>query len=262
MQQRCHHRRIHTAGQSQQHFVIAHLCTHAGHHVFDDVAGIPQRCAAADFTHETLEQLTALLGVGHFRVELYAVETLVFVLHRRDRATGGFGDAVEAGGQLRHLVAVAHPHIQLVAAVVIVESVEQGGAIAGAHFGITEFAHGRGFHLAAQLHCHGLHAVADAQYRHPQFEHDGIGAVGVGLGDGFRSAGQDDAAGIEGLDVRRAGVAGPEFAVHADLAHAAGDQLGVLGAEVENQNAVGVDVGHGWIPVGSNLWSEKRGAGT
>nr|GFD57638.1 hypothetical protein [Tanacetum cinerariifolium] len=35
------------------------------------------------------------------------------------------------------------------------------------------------------------------------------------------------------------------FAVHADFANAAGDQLGVLGTEVQNQDAVGVNVeGH------------------
>jgi hypothetical protein len=36
-----------------------------------------------------------------------------------------------------------------------------------------------------------------------------------------------------------------QFAVHADFAHAAGDQLGVLGTEVEDQDAVSVNVeGH------------------
>jgi hypothetical protein len=34
-----------------------------------------------------------------------------------------------------------------------------------------------------------------------------------------------------------------QFAIHADLAHAARDQLGVLRAEIEDQDAVGVDVG-------------------
>jgi len=33
-----------------------------------------------------------------------------------------------------------------------------------------------------------------------------------------------------------------QLAIHADLAHAASDQLGVLGTEVEDQDAVGVNV--------------------
>ena len=36
---------------------------------------------------------------------------------------------------------------------------------------------------------------------------------------------------------------GMDFAVDAELAHAARDELGVLGAEVEDQDARGVDVG-------------------
>lgn len=36
-----------------------------------------------------------------------------------------------------------------------------------------------------------------------------------------------------------------QLAVHADFTHAAGDQLGVLGTEVEDQDTVGVNVeGH------------------
>jgi hypothetical protein len=34
-----------------------------------------------------------------------------------------------------------------------------------------------------------------------------------------------------------------DLAVHADLAHAARDQLGVLGAEIEDQDAIGMNVG-------------------
>jgi hypothetical protein len=36
-----------------------------------------------------------------------------------------------------------------------------------------------------------------------------------------------------------------QLAVNAKLAHAARDQLGVLGAEIENQDAVGVDIADG-----------------
>ena len=38
-------------------------------------------------------------------------------------------------------------------------------------------------------------------------------------------------------------VIGMNFAIHADLAHAAGDQLGVLRTEIEDQYAMGMDVG-------------------
>src|SRR5262249_43696471 len=58
----------------------------------------------------------------------------------------------------------------------------------------------------------------------------------------FRSAREDDAERIEFANLRFAHVERPDFAVHADLAHTARDQLGVLRSEVEDQDAAGVDV--------------------
>ncbi len=62
------------------------------------------------------------------------------------------------------------------------------------------------------------------------------------LGDGLGAAGEDDAARAEGADVGAAGIPGMDLAVDAELAHATGDQLGVLRTEIEDQDAVGVDV--------------------
>ncbi len=39
-------------------------------------------------------------------------------------------------------------------------------------------------------------------------------------------------------------IAGVDLAVHAEFADAAGDQLRVLGAEIEDENSVRVNVGH------------------
>jgi len=54
-----------------------------------------------------------------------------------------------------------------------------------------------------------------------------------------------DAARLPFADLVVRDVPRKDFAVDAELAHAAGDQLGVLGAEVEDQDARGVDVGLG-----------------
>ena len=51
--------------------------------------------------------------------------------------------------------------------------------------------------------------------------------------------------GAERRDLGRIVVPRPDLAVHADLADAAGDQLRVLRAEVEDQDLVAVDVRHG-----------------
>ena len=70
---------------------------------------------------------------------------------------------------------------------------------------------------------------------------------GAVVGDGFRAAGEDDAARAESADGGVTGVPREDLAIDADLAHAPRDQLRVLGAEVEDQDPVGMDVGRGGL---------------
>ncbi len=152
---------------------------------------------------------------------------------------------MEAGRNLGDLVAVAHPHIEAEHAVVIhvvFDAVEQLRLADQIDAGIAELANIGALHLAAELLGHGLHAIADAEQRHTEIEHRLRRARAAFLVNRLRAAGEDDAAWREGTDVVLAHVPRMQLAVHADLAHAAGDQLGVLGTEVENQNAVSVDV--------------------
>src|SRR5690606_31239219 len=72
------------------------------------------------------------------------------------------------------------------------------------------------------------------------------------------AAGEDDAPGLELADRLQRHIERVDLAVDTNLADAPGDQLGVLGAEVEDKNLVGVDVvAHGafWLPVGG--WSDS-----
>ena len=124
----------------------------------------------------------------------------------------------------------------------VLQALQKRGVAVGAHFGVAEFALVPAFHLAAQLLGHGLHAVANAQHGHAQREHRlrrAVGAVFIGAGV---AAGEDDA--LE-LPVSRvlahpfvADVAGVDFAIHVRLAHAAGNELGDLGAEIEDEDFV------------------------
>ena len=66
----------------------------------------------------------------------------------------------------------------------------------------------------------------------------------AGFGGRFRAAREDDAPGAESFDLGRIVVPGPDLAIHADLADAPRDQLGVLGAEIQDENFVVVDVLH------------------
>ena len=195
-------------------------------------------------------------GVGHFRVELYAVELLLFPGHGRNRAARGRGGHGEGVRGLGHLVTVAHPHVQQGVAggrvYVVLDVLEQGSFGIQTDLGVAELALVGAFHLAAQLLGHGLHAVADTKHRQAHFEHALGGAGGVQLSDGFRATGQDDAVGVVFADLFFGDVEGADFREYADLAHAAGNQLGVLGAEVENQNLVGVNVTHGEASITRN----------
>src|SRR5690606_5939767 len=116
--------------------------------------------------------------------------------------------------------------------------------------GVTEFPLLRALHLATKLLRHGLHAVADAQYGYSQLENQHGGAGGEFTG-GYRlwTTRQNNTPRLEFTDGRFPHIKGIDFAVHADLADAPGDQLGVLGAKIENQDFLGVDVwgGHGCL---------------
>jgi hypothetical protein len=110
-------------------------------------------------------------------------------------------------------------------------------------FGVAELTMVAGQHAAAELLRHGLHAVADAEHGNAELEHHLRRARRLLVGDGLRAAREDDALRLPLADVVAGDVPGQDFAEHALLAHAARDELGVLGAEVEDQDARGVDVG-------------------
>jgi len=59
------------------------------------------------------------------------------------------------------------------------------------------------------------------------------------------AAGEDDAARRELADVGFVAVPGVDFAIDADFPDAAGDELGVLGTEVQDEDFLGMDVLHG-----------------
>jgi hypothetical protein len=98
--------------------------------------------------------------------------------------------------------------------------------------------------LAAELLRHRLHAVADAEDRHAGVEHLLRCVRRAGFDARLRAAREDDALRRELRDLRGIVVPRPDLAIHADLAHAARDELGVLRAEIEDEDLVGVDVVH------------------
>src|SRR5690606_32659964 len=83
----------------------------------------------------------------------------------------------------------------------------------------------------------------------------------IGLEHGLGAAGENDSLRIERAHGVIAGIPGMDLAIDAELAHAAREELGVLRSEVEDQDAVGVDVsGRGWAH-GSRGASKAGGEG-
>jgi len=249
VQQCGYHGGVNAAGQAQQHVVGADLGTDVGDGVFSDFRRGPQRFALADVEDEARQDATALLGVGHFRVELHAVVAALVVEHASNRAARGAGQDVEVFRHAGDLVTVAHPYVEAEQAIgvdVVFNTVQQAALAHYINAGITEFTQFGTFDLAAQLLGHGLHAVADTEDRHAQVKHGLWATRAVGFVHGLGAAGENDAFWSEFANRFVIHVERMQFAVHADFTHAAGDQLGVLGTEVEDQDAVGVNVeGHG-----------------
>ena len=109
----------------------------------------------------------------------------------------------------------------------------------GADFRVAKFARVARLDLAAQLCGHGLHAIANAQHGQAQFKHS-IGRAVVHFVHAGVAAREDDAFEVAVFGVLAhpvAGhIAGMNFTEHMGLAHAAGDELGDLRAEIEDED--------------------------
>jgi len=102
--------------------------------------------------------------------------------------------------------------------------------------------------LAAERRDHGLLAVADAKHRHARAEDRRCRLRRAGLMHGCRAARKDDGGrpllGEHGLGL----VVRHDLGIDAGLAHAPGDQLRHLAAEIDDQDAILRFIRHGrWL---------------
>ena len=200
----------------------------------------PVRRRAADARGEVAQQRRAAGGVGDFGVELDAVEREGVVRDAGEGGVGRRGDGVEARREVRQLVAVGHPdgvegsdgaHVG-----------EEGGDEARGgggqgELGVAVLALLAREHVLAVVPGDLLQAVADAQDGDRELEDGGVDVRGGGLVDGVGPAGEDDALGGPGQvgDLLRAG---QQLGVDVQVSEAAGYEVGVLRAEVEDEDGV------------------------
>ena len=134
---------------------------------------------AADVTDEILVEPSTVGGVDHFGVELHRIDAALVVGDHRERRAGAGGDAAETGGKLRHLVAVAHPHLMGLA--FSPQPVEQRAGIGDFDEGASEFARIAGQNLTSQLVHQRLLAIADRHDRQAAVEDLGRDARAFGI---------------------------------------------------------------------------------
>ena len=203
--------------------------------VLDEVRRRPIARRAADVEDEVADELRAKRSVVHFGMELHGPDAALLVGDagkgiRRD------GSAVKARGQFEGLVPVAHPDRKSGR-----QACEQGGrAVFDGHFGVAVLALGRGAHLAAHVVHDEMKSIADAQHGHAKFQQLGIGGRGVRIVDRRRSAGQNDAERLQGLNFSKGNRAGQHDGEDVQFANAPRNQLRILRAKIENNNCLGV----------------------
>ncbi len=140
------------------------------------------------------------------------------------------------GGELEGFVAVGHPDGQVGGELVEerVFVVDQGD------FGVAVLALVGGADLAAEVVRDELQAIADAEHGQAEREDGGVGGWRIAVIDRAGAAGEHDAEGAVGADLLERGGAGQHDGEDVLLADAAGDELCVLGAKIQDDDRLGV----------------------
>jgi len=175
--------------------------------------------------------------VRNFRVELQAVDLAVDIRHGREWRIAGRANRREPFRQSLHAIAVAHPHLEP-----STKTREQRIRAREIHLGVAILPMRGGCDRAAELRRQRLHAVADAKHGHAPLGQCVGNLRRAGRAHGLRAAAENDAGGRELRNLFRAGVVRQDLAVDAHLAHTARDQLRVLAAEIDDEDALAVRI--------------------
>ncbi len=234
MDQHRRHRGVDPARQAADHLVRSHLGADAGHGLLAEGLHGPVALQPRDALDEVAIDGRAAGGVVHLGMELDAIDASRLVGDGGEGRARGGGDHLETLRDGRDPVAMAHPH--RLAVVDCADAGEQGRVAHDHDLGAPKFAVQPRLHLAAELGADGLLAVADAQDGHAQFEHPLGHARALSLRHAGRAARQDHRPGREVVQDGADPVIGMDLAIDAAFAHAPGDQLGDLAAEIDDQH--------------------------
>ncbi len=226
------HGGVHAAAQGADHLAAAHLLPDASYLLPGERVERPGSSAAADGEQEVPEDARPRAGVRHLGMELQPVPAPVGVFNRGDRLVR-HRRHLKTRRQPTDVVAVGHPDDGLFG-----DSVQQGGRADPPDCGPAVLPAGALPHLAAEQSGGELETVADAQHGHSQLEHAGVADGAVRVEHRHGPAGQHDAAQRALPNRIQRDVEGHDLAVDTALADPAGDQLGILGTEIQDQDFV------------------------
>ena len=202
---------------------------------FDEVGGRPRGPRPGDAEDEVAQDVAAVRSVDDLGVELDPEEPAAGVGQAGEGRGRGLGRGDEACRQPGDRVAVAHPD-----RLVPLEAREEAILGRDRDRRRSVLPTRRRQDVAAQLEGHQLGPVADAQHRDPPVPDRRIRLRGTLVVDGVGAARQDDRAGPAALQLGIRSVVRKELRVDVELADAAGDELGELAAEVEDDDGVGL----------------------
>ena len=240
VQQQRDHGAVHAAGERADDALLSHPLADLLRRFLRERAH-PEVEGDAALLEECLVELAATRSMRDLGMELDGVELPVWIGDGAERRARIFRDGAEALRRCGDLVAVGHPDVEVLAHRHVPERPDGLG-----HFdaGRAVLAVGGPIDGAAQQLGHELQAVADAEHRDAELEDPRVHHGRAGLLDARRPTGEHDALRREGADLGERHRAGVDLAVDVQLANPAGDELGVLGAEVQDEDFFCVDVRH------------------
>ena len=196
----------------------------------------PVAGAAGDGANEIGKQRRAFRRMHHLGVELDAEQAARIVGDGRERRAGRDADGAEAGRQPRHAVAMAHPYRRPLAD--LEHALEQRRLVDDLKLGAAELAGVPALDHAAKGSHHGLLAIADAEHRHAGIEDRLWRLRRARLMHAGRAAREDDGLGRDPAERVFSLVVRHDLGIDAGLAHAPGDELRHLAAEIDDEHEV------------------------
>ncbi len=230
-EQHSEHGAVHAAGDAADDFAIADFGFDALDHLRFEFLDVELGELGTAFDEEVLQDGRAFMRMRDLRVKLDAPAA---VGPFESDGNGVFvgGDDFCGVGKVGAGVAVAHPNLGFVG-----DAVKEVAVIGDDEFGGAILASDAGLHRAAMLDVEELHAVAHAEHRDAEgHEFVVIDIRRVFLRGAARAAGKDDGTRVGELRQLRRRI---EVRDEAQLAHAADDELGILGAVIEDGDFLG-----------------------